>query len=216
MIDNNKDLIKEITAIRKGKYVHQPMAIRFGNYQAVNGQVVVDRKFKLSNTMIPKDGPNAGKMTFQMLSSGQLIMNARNLVSFEGFPPDVSFRGSTEYGSAAIVCLCIHPFLTDLTGISRRIVGDLRLGACLNINWSNANKHFDFIKGSLTISPNWKGGLLWALKIPMLESFHIEVSSGNQRKAQDVINRRLRSNNLNVLECQEELMDYGLKEYAKL
>jgi hypothetical protein len=212
--EEDKAVRLEINAIRKGKYASQPMPVSFGKFSVVNGMVSIDGRWFLRNTLIPKNGPNAGKLTFKMIKCGHIELGARDLSSFEGFPPDVSSRGSKEYGHTAIVTLQVHPLLTKLDGISKRIDGSLRLGLCPNLDWTDADKHFEYIDGTLTISNQWKGGVLWALKIPKLQALFFDQCSSEQRDVQVIVNNGLRSDR-NILACQRKIMDLKLHNYAK-
>lgn len=215
----------EIKAIRKGKYSSNdaPIKVRFGNYKIEDGMVCIDDlsslPFKLSNLMIPREGPDAGKLPFKFKRCGQILLNASRLKSFEGFPDRISARGSKEYGTAALVAITINNELQTLDGISRQINGDLRLGLCHNINWSNAHKHFDYIDGFVTVSNSYNGPMLWALKIPKLRMLHFDsISKATPEQAQlmSILAKHLRTPERNVLACQEELIDNGLKDYAEL
>jgi hypothetical protein len=205
----------EINAIRKGKYASHPMPVSFGKFSVVNSMVSIDGRWNLKNTLIPKDGPDAGKLTFKMIKCGQIELGANRLSSFEGFPPDVSFTGDKMYGRTAIVTTCAHPLLTKLDGISKRIDGNLGLGLCHNLDWSNAHKHFEYIDGTLTMSNQWKGGVLWALKIPKLQALFFGQCSSEHRDVQVIISKYLRSESKDIVACQRELIEKDLDEYAE-
>ncbi len=208
----------EIKAIRKGKYASHPTKVRFGNYKIENGMVCIDDLSSLPWKLTSLTITSEGKLPFRFKRCGQILINTALLSSFDGFPEDISARGSTDYGMAAIIAITINERLTSLEGISKRIKGDLRLGMCHKIDWSNAHKYFEYIDGSVTISNQYNGPMLWALKIPKLHLVFYHKSfdmTDEQSTMMKILGKHLRGTR-DIIACQRELIENDLDEYAEL
>lgn len=104
-----------------------------------------------------------------------------------------SFEG---FPSISVIISCHSNPIQKITGIS---------------------KHIKMISSLLLIDPVQTGGYLELFKIKGLDQISSYVRlTGEQNLLYQTITTHLRSTDRDMLDCQEELMSLGLKEYAKL
>lgn len=127
--------------------------------------------------------------------------NNANLTTLEGCPQHV--KGGFYCGSNKLVSLEYAPktVLGDVFAIGNQITSLTGIG----------KQYLREINGILTITDNpIESHILGVLLIKNLESFHFDYTS-----VQHIINNHL-DHNRDILECREELIQAGFKEYAKL
>lgn len=130
--------------------------------------------------------------------AGGFVCNNVNIPSLEGAPATVGESFS-----------CRHTPITSLLGVPSEIKKDLYCTNTQIATLRNVHKIIKFIGGDFYPPETIQSNVLGLLLINQLKS----VKSG-QRWAQ-IIRQHLRGDR-DVLDCQEELIKSGLKEYAKL
>jgi hypothetical protein len=143
------------------------------------------------------------------------IYDKDKLKSFKNFPDEIvrnqKLQAYTAAFSSAYDC-----DVSSLEGIPCIIGG----GLCSflhfpKLNLSNINKHIDYIQ-ELSLHYKYKGPLLSILRLKNINRIQPTISNQFElNHAIEIINKHLR-NEKDILECQEELITNGLRQYAKL
>ena len=147
--------------------------------------------------------------------TSNITVNAKELSSFKNFPNKIAARSF----STAFQSLQTCPLVTSLEGFANEVDGDVYFGKFPNLSLEGiGKKYLKIIKGTLTINSHYKGPLLGLFLINYLDDFYREVSDDNSRELLDALRiiRRNFNGEKDILDCQEELITKGFKEYAKL
>jgi hypothetical protein len=107
---------------------------------------------------------------------------------------------------------CSYNELTSLEYAPKRVEGDCRCSNNKITSLHNIHKIFDSISGEFHLSGNpIKECVLGLLKIKKLNMVYID-----NYKVEHIINKYLARDEIDIVECQSELIEAGLDEYAKL
>ena len=164
-----------------------------------------------------------------------LQCQSNKLTTLEGCPPIVnSFNCSrnplTSLRGAPIEVLGVANFaetqITSFEFLPTKMHSDCYLHSNIIASLQGIHKHFKngFLKGRLIISPNITSHLLGALLIDELREIGVMMSSGvgedetSLVKAVKIINKHLLNElaDRDLVDCQQQLIDAGLKVYAQL
>lgn len=131
---------------------------------------------------------------------GKYVANRTGISSWEGIPKICNFS-----------VLVAENRLNNFDHAPEKIVGNLTLSNNLFTSLSGINKHIKEIHGFLNITGNpIESSMLGIMKIKGLT----EIIFTDRKEIETIFNRHLQSGD--IIECQSELMDAGLEEYAKL
>ena len=154
-----------------------------------------------------------GELPFKFASCEKLeVVGGNAMRTFKNFPDkiinsnDDSYPGAFSMGDS-IFTAAVN--LTSLEGCPSYINGAVTFAYCRNLSFSNADKHIKFAK-KIILPFAYKGPILSLLRIEGLESTGI-----TQDLQFKILNKHLQGDR-DILDCQEELIDAGFKEYAKL
>jgi len=143
------------------------------------------------------------------LALGNFNVEDCDLISFKNFPDTV--RGDVK---------CYNNKITSFEGVPREIDGVLDLIRNPIASFSGIYKHINKV-GRIMIPVNCQSSTLGLLKIKDLGMVSSDASDKNHpdydklSKMISIINNHNKGNR-DILACQEELIEAGLKEYARL
>jgi hypothetical protein len=171
---------------------------------------IVDNKsrFVLKDSMLID-----GYFPIKLQSVKMLSVMSSDLKSFINFPDQIiGNKGLTS----SLFFSIFNKHLTSLAGLNIKSVdGAIDFSLLLNLKLSNIHKHIKSLNGELVIPQHYKGPLLGVLNIANLKRVTVHTS-GKEQPALDIINDYIQSGNKDIIACQEELIEAGLKDYAKL
>lgn len=127
----------------------------------------------------------------------------------------VSLVGSPKV--CGISFFCTNTKIQSFEGAPEIIKGSLVANGCLNVHsLHNIHKHVKEIGGHFLIPETVATSILGLLKIRNLTSAPLfSEMSEELMKAGAIVNRHLKGDR-NIHACQEELLEAGLKEFARL
>lgn len=164
-------------------------------------------KFELVNEMLNPDGT----FPFRLLRANTMKVRANKLTSFKNFP-EVLER--TAFNSVVLDMLApSFPHLTSLEGFPKYCKGQVRLSRARDLSFGNVHKHI-LAADIITVNEFYVGPMLGFLKIENLKEIGYLYDKGNLHKAAEIINMYLPKGD--IIACQEELIDNGLKDFAEL
>jgi hypothetical protein len=187
----------------------------FPQHSIKNGLVYVKKNVRINHCFLDANG----ELIVPFGICGSLDINAEDLSSFKGFPEILN--GTGDYAHYVLQFNGIYKKLTSLEGITKILNGNVYMGGTENLNYSRCSKYINQIDGNLVINGNYKGALLSVLNIKNLHTIWYAISIGsnydidNLHNVCEIVNKHLQKDK-DILECQEELITNGLKEYAKL
>lgn len=139
---------------------------------------------------------------FPKVVDGSVFVNHNNLHNVEGCPTTIN-------GSLVISA---NRNLTSLDGMDKIEIEDSFIcNDCPNLKFSKIHKHIKSIGGTFK-SNSMKSNALGLLLIRNLQKVEL---GGNNKEVAEIINKHLEGER-DVHACQEELIDAGYGEYAKL
>lgn len=184
----------------------------FGKYHIENNEIVFDGKeLKIRNLFLNDEGELL--LPFKA-SHGEVIISASKLKSFKNFPRKI-IDNPFAWAFYAQPLLS-QSYIDSLEGFPEDIEGnvDLSNDRFKSINFHNVHKYCKRITGTIQINEDYKGPLLGFLMVNDLRSIICRFTL-EKKNVFDIINRHLDLDR-DILECREELVQAGLKEYAKI
>jgi len=167
-------------------------------------------KFELVNEMLNDDGT----FPFKLTRSNILKVRANNLTSFKNFPEIAENWSQTKISVVLDMLAPSFPKLASLEGFPKYCRGHVRLSQAKNLSFANVHKHI-LAANIISVDPYYVGPMLGFLKIQNLQEIkYLFADKGNFHEAAKIINKYLPLGN--IFECQEELIDNDLKDYAEL
>lgn len=186
----------------------------FPQHSVKNGKVNVRREIRITHCLLD----DSGELILPFGDVGSMIVEAEELSSFKNFPEILDATMS----NTSLLFNGIYRKLKSLEGITPYCLKDVYLGGVENISYSKCDKHVKQIDGNLTINGNYKGPILSILNISDLYMIDYAIPLGlmypnadNVDSVKKIVNKHLQSDR-DVLECQEDLITAGYKDYAKL
>jgi hypothetical protein len=187
---------------------------QFGSYKVYNGKVEhLAMELKITNRMVVN-----GELEIPFRLCHGLEIGASELTSFKNFPEKVigTLSDRSIYNSP----LSVYHHITSLEGFPREIqkgMVDLGHDRFERLSFSHVNKFIDRLNGICNILRSYRGPILGFLLVKDLKSLSFAGGTGDNvdRDIQDTFNKHLRGGK-DVLDCKEELMQRGYKDYAKL
>ena len=185
--------------------------IRGGGEIVFQGNVYI-----LSSNFLQND-----ELPIQISECRRLLVATPEITSFKNFPKYI-FGWSTSDEDFVLQLrkansLDFFNKLTSLEGITPIVEGNVDLSKVPNLSYHNAHNYLHSIDGVLNISGKYEGPLLSVLMIKKLTSVISKNAwpLGKLEMACEIISKHLQSDG-DILECQEELIDAGLQQYARL
>lgn len=223
--------IKELFEEDYTQIENLPLSAKIKLIRGKGGKVplhkVVDNELVFAKQLIitPSYLDNKGEVIVPIAKTGQLLINASRFSSFKNCPKQVGDygytmgRGGTDW-TGSVVIASNNEVLTSLEGFPTEGVKGVRLGLARNIDYHNVNLHIPEVypDSMFEISSEYEGPILAFLRIKGLKRLWQWKGYAKQKplaKAVVILNNYLASDR-DILGCQEELIDAGLKEYAKL
>jgi len=151
-----------------------------------------------------------GELELKFISCNSLNIRAANVKSFKNFPDKILNYGNNFTYPAVLDAHYQIPNITSLEGISQYMNGFANFVNFSNLSFANAHKHISHVI-RLRLPLKYNGPVLSLLKIPSLENV-----AGLANGYVKILNKHLAMKQRNILACQEELIDAGLKDYAEL
>jgi hypothetical protein len=191
----------------------------FGKHKIVNGQVELDTTFYLYNSLLNEEG----KIPFQFTkNTKQVFVCAHDLTSLWELPRECTCKGAIGNINDALIFNRNHEKIKTLEGITPIIYGGLVFFNQVDINLTNIHKHIKLLQGQISLNYKYRGPLLGTLLTNGLTRIGY-YRYGNSKKDDieyfnrltTIVNNHLQTNR-DILECQEELITNGYKDYAKL
>jgi len=194
----------------------------FGHYELTpnnelihKGRAIIVRPYMLDEN---------GELPIKIHSCYKFVIGTPELKSFKNFPDKILYdyreirdrRWSLSFGGVYSNDNNYN-HITSLNGITPEIQGGLDCSMLRKVNFSHVNtyiKHCTLV----ALPRDYVGPLLSFLKIPSLKRIHYRVlgnTKTDQDNAYEIVSKYLEGNR-NILECQEELIDNDLKDYAEL
>lgn len=171
------------------------------------------------------------KKPFKDEFKGSFICRNTNIISLEGSPTLVSGHfncskndkltsliGSPKQVFASFYCIS-NRSLTSLEGAPLFVGMDFDCSSSKIISLEGIGRKY--IKGMGEASEIYcdncpiESNILGLILVKSLHKFSFEDFKGDHHPVENIINSHLQGNR-DVLECQEELIEKGFKEYAKL
>jgi hypothetical protein len=167
---------------------------------------------------------NNGEYPIRIKRANKIVIAAGNLTSFKNFPTEMEygFRNKVYIFKLIEFKYDTMSKLTSFEYFPSKLNGSIQIGSrAPNLSFAKIDNYIKEMNGIIFISPTYSGPLLSFLKIkgePVLMSFGEDVNKDSKIvKALGIINNHLSiTGNRDILGCQDELIDNGLSEYAKL
>jgi len=176
-----------------------------------NGKVDWGSKIVISNNVVTN-----GVFIVPSSTAPRIDLYSADLSSFKNFPKTLG-NFTTHGWSSDVVFFSgiINKKLTSLEYFPEEIVGIVNMIGLHNMNYTKANKYIKSIKGNLHINAVYEGPLLSLLLIDNLNRVVSSAGDCDCDEAAKIISAHINSDK-DILDCQEELITNGYKEYAKL
>jgi len=145
-----------------------------------------------------------GKPIAQAKVLGNFYCSATKITSLEQGPSWVSG-----------VFYCWNTNITSLRGAPSYVGDDFDCSGTKITSLHNIHKQIKHIGGTFYISNTVRSHILGVMFIKGLQRIELYNSNTEQKQVEKIINEHL-AGNRNVHDAQEELLEAGLKEYAKL
>lgn len=140
------------------------------------------------------------------------------LKSFKNFPLSINGLTNTQKNRHPDVVLRVGEqlLLTSLEGFPKTVNGGVDLSMCKMMSYEKSHKHFDYIR-ALQINSSYVGPLLSLMLVDSLEAVYVAATNTSEiGMAVGIINTHLASEERDIIDCQQDLIDNGLKKYASL
>ena len=182
-----------------------------------------------------KKSSNLQLFNFPEKMNGDFLCSTNNLTSLKGSPQEhvtgnfhcnANNLTSLEYSPIQVDghYNCHHNRLSSLKGISSKIGESVSAYHCGLTSLKDIHNYFKggYLRGTLCVSYNpICESILGALLVSELQDVQYFPRSDfikhqQSKRAFEIINKHLKTEERDVLLCQRELIQAGLKEYAKL
>ena len=200
---------------------------RFGSHQIIDGKVRMQNYFSVFSNLV-KDG----RLLLDFDIAYQFRVITGNLTTLEGFPPSVDASRSKKELFEENIALKFYlncPLLTSLEGIPSKIHGNLFCENLTAVSYKQVHKHIRFVNGAVRINNQYEGPLLgfllinensafeanYKITVPFNSQQIVTDKSKNLLEALKIVNWHLKKDK-DVVDCQQHLIDAGLKQFANL
>lgn len=209
-----KAIIKTITLkTTKGRQNGSPGMKAFGPHKIVNGMVESRaRELWIDNKMMDENG----ELLIPFRSCNAIQCRAMKLSSFKNFPLQILGRLITAFNTSEM-----HHDpevkVSSLEGFPERIAyGFINLSnnKFSPISYSKVNRFIKYAESQVLIHKDYEGPLLSFLLIDRLHSV-TKIESIHAKTPCKIVTAHLKADR-DIMECQEELIQHGFKQYGKL
>lgn len=184
----------------------------FGKFSIVDGKIRHESPKLIIHDFMCENG----KLAIPFYSAQRIeifIKDHSNLTTFENFPEHIMFKQTgrlrnmfdKNFDSSYEL-----PLLKSIEHFPRYISGDVSTFKLHNLNLSRCNKHISELNGKWSISREYVGPIMSTILIPGIQ----EVLTFT-KEMDEILNRHLKGDK-DILDLQEELVQAGYKEFAKL
>lgn len=159
------------------------------------------------------------ELPFQLGNVPSIVIRDSALASFKNFPKII--RGPIGYLSNHMAINLddnSHTFskIRSLEGITEVNPGGVNLRYCKYLNYSKVHTFIKEVNNTLTIHSDYVGPILGFLNIKELKDvWQYGPDELLLEKALKILNSHLKGDK-DIMDCQEELIQKGCKEFAKL
>jgi hypothetical protein len=185
----------------------------FGKHKVINGKVEhLSDTLYINSTMVDIHG--VLRVPFRSAKSVSVI--SWKLCSFINFPEVIT--GPGFYGLDYCGNTSGGNHINSWEGFPKNISGNVQLTSKKyeKLSYSKFNTICQRINGDIGIQPKYEGPLLSMLLVKDLERVGTTFQASKaQWNAANIITAHLKSGR-DIIDCKEELMNAGYKEYAKL
>ena len=207
-----KAIIKQIRE-KKASTSNSFGTVPFGSHKVINGKVEhTSKQLILGGFFFDADGV----LLLPFSSAKAVEVRCFRMTSFKGFPEVIrpGYYGSSlewdlpaEGGNYKV---------TDWEGFPKEFVGEVNLNHSKysELRYDKWHKVVKSLEGGLYIHLYYKGPLMSLLMVPGLTRLGEPPNPPLEAPAK-IINKYLKGDR-DVMECQEELIQAGLKEYARI
>ena len=155
-----------------------------------------------------------GNLFVPLGSCSSMLIHSKNIRSFKNFPEFIGVKQTM--GTMKVLNFTQDNKISSLEGFPQTTEGDLNLRWLSHVNFSKCNKFMETVNGTVAINDSYVGPILSFLLVKKLKTLDLAQSpSDHALVAEQIFNKHLRGDK-EILECKEELMNAGFKEYAKL
>lgn len=172
---------------------------------------ILDDDFVISDVLLNEDG----EFPIKINSSHRLTIFSNKFSSFKNFPTVIACEHPKQFSLRLFNKLCIN--LKSLEGCPTHLEGIVDLHNGPKLSLSRIDKYIKRIQTALYVPNEYKGPMLSILKIKELQ--WVDTLGGTAAaplaRACDIVSTHLVKDR-NIMDCQEELMNAGLEEYAQL
>ena len=160
------------------------------------------------------------ELPFQLNKVQSIMIKDATFSSFRNFPRIIAgpITLQSNYKAISLANNSNSSFnnISSLEGITPILPGAVELDFCHNLNYSRVNKHLKEVDNIISISHKYIGPILDFLNIKKLSLvYQLGNSDLPLENALYIITKHLQGDR-DILDCQEELIQAGLREYAKL
>lgn len=162
-----------------------------------------------------------GELPIPFASCNRILMcDCSKLKSFKNFPRHILNPGSNTwpraFDSSSTYWAAIRD-VTSLEGFPALDTGTADFQQFFNLDYSHADRHLAQSGiDCLLFASSYDGPLLSLLRIPSLSSVGSSSPVGSEcQQLVSILNKHL-AGERDIIDCQQELIDAGLKRYANL
>lgn len=185
----------------------------FGKYHIEDNEIVYgDIELKIRNAFLNAEG----ELILPFKYCRELVISASNLKSFKNFPKTVN---STDFSWAILSPLIgSSQYIDKLDGFPSTIVGsvDIANDRYRHISYHNVHKHIKSLQGIIQLHADYEGPVLGFLMVEKLKNVLWKTTSHLNNSVPTDILRSYLEGSRDIMDCQEELIQAGYKEFAKL
>lgn len=193
-------------------------------YSVRNGRYELKAALKITDNMVDN-----GIFCAPLAFAPKIIVDTKLLSSLENFPlrlGEGNLDSNNHLAKKKVLensrkfALEFHEYndhITTLEFFPEITIGSLFLQKVTHLNLARCNKYMKEVHGIISLSDFYKGPVLSLLLVKGLKALDISRlgSAKSTTDVEKIINNHLGKDG-DILECQEELITAGCKEYAKL
>lgn len=194
----------------------------------VDGKVFVPRSITIDAGMVDN-----GKLKLQFSDIYGEVSVLASLTSFEGFPRNINPFLSTSKTDQKnryprSLSFVVEQKITSFDHCTEMFGSSIDLSMCKSLRFSRVHEHIKELRGGIGITGQYVGPLLSLLLIKGMKKLGSATGmthgpifgtwpdrNARTHEAATIINDHINGDK-DIMECQEELIQHGLNEYAKL
>lgn len=189
--------------------------IAFGKHRIVNGMVEhLGKELWIDNKLMDENG----ELIIPFRSCNAIQCRAMKLSSFKNFPLEITGRLHSAFSTSEMYDnpeQKVH----SLEGFPSRIaygIINLSNNKFSELNYSKVNRIIKYAESEIQIHRDYVGPILSFLMIERLRQVYKVEPISIIKTPCKIVTKYLQGDKDDILECQEELVQAGFKEFAKL